>query len=62
MKRVILFALALATVACARLPAQRQPDLEVEVPEQWTASVGAEGTVPHDWWTEFDDPALNARL
>jgi NodT family efflux transporter outer membrane factor (OMF) lipoprotein len=60
MKRAMVFALVLATVACARLPVQRQPDLEVEVPDQWTAGEGVEGAVPHDWWTEFDDPALNA--
>ena len=62
MKRFAVVALVLVTVACARLPVQRQPDLDVDIPEQWTGGVGVEGEVPQDWWTAFNDPALNALI
>ena len=51
--------LAVLTVACVGPPATHNPEIEVTVPETWTAIAADRGEVHEDWWTDFDDPNLN---
>jgi len=50
---------ALLTVACVGAPAVHNPEIEVTVPEAWTAVAADRGDVHEDWWTDFDDPRLD---
>lgn len=58
MKQPIL-ALLLFTAACASAPKFKPPDLDLAVPERWSA--GESGGAPVDslWWQRFNDPVLD---
>ena len=62
MKRVAFIALIALTLSCARLPEPRRPDLEVDVPDEWTGGGATGGAVVENWWESFDDPGLNALI
>jgi outer membrane protein TolC len=45
--------------ACVSAPEIRQVDLDVQVPDRWTAADGPPtGDVSTEWWRTFDDPVL----
>jgi multidrug efflux system outer membrane protein len=59
-KLCVAVSVVLLTAACVSAPARRQPDVGVDVPENWTAGPNRSGTVARDWWTAFEDPALDS--
>ena len=54
-----LAALLLAA-SCAHAPPTQEPDLGVQVPEEWEAETIEPGAVPDDWWLSFEDPLLTS--
>ena len=64
MSRVCLaVCLALLTGGCATAPPVVSPQLDVAVPDAWTAVAdGPTGTVAPDWWTAFGDVGLSSAV
>lgn len=56
--RTVLSILSLAVAACAAAPGVNPPDVDVTLPEGWSA--GPAGTAPADtlWWRAFNDETL----
>ena len=52
----------LVTVGCAAAPPVVPPQLDVAVPETWTAAETSIGEVAPDWWTDFGEPGLSAAV
>ena len=52
----------LVTVGCAVAPPVVPPQLDVAVPETWTAAETSIGEVAPDWWTDFGEPGLSAAV
>lgn len=46
-------------VGCAAAPPVDVPELDVTVPDSWTATSVPVGQVPIDWWTDFEDIGLS---
>lgn len=60
LKTSVWLAIGALLVSCA-MPGDRDSlPLEAEMPAAWTAGTGPKGAVRADWWTSFDDPALEA--
>ena len=57
--KIVLSIFSLAVAACAAAPRVAPPEVDVTLPEAWTA--GPAGTAPADtlWWRAFDDETLN---
>lgn len=61
----MLTALALLAASCVSAPARRPDAVQITPPDSWTAPEADDvrepvaGEVPSDWWTEFEDPALD---
>lgn len=62
MKRLAIALLALALTACASAPKYKQPVTGIDPPPQWTTEVDEASTPRVEWWTEFDDPRLDALI
>lgn len=63
MKRILsVLVPAMLLAACASPPPQRQPDVQVEIPTNWTETPLSAGEVRDDWWAGFNDPRLNALI
>jgi NodT family efflux transporter outer membrane factor (OMF) lipoprotein len=45
--------------ACASAPDVTHPELEIDIPAQWTARETSPGEIDEQWWTAFNDPELN---
>jgi len=63
--RVILvsvFSLSLALVGCIHSPDSQVEQLQIEVPEAWTAAASGEAFVPQRWMQDFNDPQLERIL
>ncbi len=55
--------LAAFATGCATAPPVVVPQLDVAVPDAWTAEAdGPTGSVAPDWWTEFGDAGLSAAV
>ena len=50
------------TVGCAVAPPVEPPQLDVTVPDTWTAADTSVGEVAPDWWTDFGQPGLSAAV
>jgi len=50
------------TVGCAAAPPVEPPQLDVTVPDTWTAADTSVGEVAPDWWTDFGEPGLSAAV
>lgn len=57
----IAFLLAVS-VGCAAAPPVETPQLDIAVPETWTAARTPVGTVAPDWWTDFGEPGLSTAV
>ena len=53
-----LSALALLAAGCVQSPAVQQRSLDVEPPQRWSITSGAEGKPLAAWWEPFGDPQL----
>jgi NodT family efflux transporter outer membrane factor (OMF) lipoprotein len=49
-------------VGCASAPPVEPPQLDIAVPETWTAAQLPVGAVAPDWWTDFGEPGLSAAV
>ena len=47
---------------CATVLPVERPELQVPIPEAWTAGEVAAGDLAPDWWTDFGDDALSAAI
>ena len=62
-RRIVGVAVVMALGAgCATAPPVTAPDLQVPVPETWTAGGTAAGELGPDWWMDFDDAGLSAAI
>jgi NodT family efflux transporter outer membrane factor (OMF) lipoprotein len=53
---------AAAAAGCVTaLPVER-PEIQVPIPEEWTAGDVAAGTLGADWWTDFGDDELTSTI
>ncbi len=50
------------TMACVSAPSTIQPKLAVSVPELWTSSATPSGVIDPEWWSDFNDPGLDASV
>jgi NodT family efflux transporter outer membrane factor (OMF) lipoprotein len=55
---LVILAAALGLAGCVGAPQHRQPELDVAVPEQWTAMDTDDAVPGAEWWKTFDDPRL----
>ncbi|MBI4566160.1 MAG: efflux transporter outer membrane subunit [Planctomycetes bacterium] len=55
--RYVCGAVLSAAAACAA-PPPADVDLEIQIPDAWTAAETPPGALPQDWWTTFKDPRL----
>ncbi len=64
MSRVhVVLGLAAFAIGCATAPPVVAPQLDVAVPDAWTAEAdGRTGSVAPDWWTEFGDAGLSSAV
>ena len=61
MRRRRLLVLVLPLVAaCVAAPPRREPQIGVEVPEQWTGAPAPAGEQETQWWKSFGDPRLDS--
>ena len=59
MRRNVTVLLTVALVAaCAKAPPVTEPDLAIAAPERFGADTVQATPIVEDWWTTFDDPAL----
>ena len=49
-------------VGCASAPPVETPQLDVAVPDAWTAADTSSGEVAPDWWSDFGAPGLSAAV
>ena len=49
-------------VGCASAPPVETPQLDVAVPDAWTAADTSGGEVAPDWWSDFGAPDLSAAV
>ena len=57
----VTLSVALVTAACVSAPVRREPDFGITVADRWLADPNPpEGGVASEWWTTFNDPALDA--
>ena len=61
--RVLILVASLATLgSCASPPPQQQPDVQVDVPANWTEIPLSDADVPDSWWIGFKDGNLDALI
>ncbi len=60
--RPFIALLLAVTVGCATAPPVEPPQLDVAVPETWTAAETPVGEVAPNWWTDFGEPGLSAAV
>jgi len=54
-----LLLLLLVAASCVKAPPRTEPDVGVDVPEEWSADDVATGEIDGDWWESFDDANLD---
>ena len=57
---IVLF--VAVTVGCASAPPVEPPQLDVAVPDTWTAADTSVGELAPDWWTDFGEAGLSAAV
>ena len=60
--RLFIALVVTVSVGCASAPPVEPPQLNVVVPETWTAADTSGGEVAPDWWTDFGEPGLSAAV
>ena len=60
--RPVLAVWLIAVAGCATAPPIEVPQLDVTVPEAWTAAAVPAGQIDVEWWSDFDDPGLSAAV
>ena len=60
--RIFIALFVVAAVGCASAPPVETPQLDVAVPDTWTAADMSVGEVAPDWWTDFGAPGLSAAV
>lgn len=58
-KLLVLPFLLLLAASCVKAPPVTTPDIDVEVPDGWSADDVSNREVDGEWWTTFNDPNLN---
>ena len=58
----LVAAAAVLGAGCATVLPVERPEIQVPIPEEWTAADVAAGEVGPDWWTDFDDGELSAAI
>ena len=59
---ICALAAVVATAACASAPSVVPPELDVVIPETWTAAETPAGAIDVEWWTDFEDDRLVAAV
>ena len=61
--RVVALAAAAGLAAgCVSAPPVARPDLQVPIPDAWTAAGEVPGRIAPDWWTAFGDDGLSETI
>jgi len=59
---VILLISLLTAAGCVKTPQIGTPDIDVTVPDRWTAAETTTGETTHNWWADFGDHALTEAI